>query len=374
MKVLYVYEHLTIYGGVERIFIEKMNYLVNNYYDEVFLLTYNQGHSQMTFELDEKIKYTDLCIMTFQAYKYRGMRRLWEMLKRQYLFKRKLRDYILSLVPDIIISTTIGPIGYLLEIKGNARLIIESHGGYDHIIDSLNNSVLNRCFCRLQKHRIKKADCVVSLSEGDAALWRTYHHSVVVIPNFIHFSETESFSTLENKQVIFVGRYTYQKAIPDLVEIWKLVNIRHPDWSLEMYGKGRDEDFLDDVVKHNDYNINLHLPTSDIHRRLVESSIFILASYYESFGLVIGEAMSCGLPVVAFNCPFGPAEQIKNGENGFLVENRDIKTFADRVCQLIEDKEMRKKMGHAGIMSVQRYRPEVIMPKWKELFESLVSC
>ena len=82
--------------------------------------------------------------------------------------------------------------------------------------------------------------------------------------------------------------------------------------------------------------------------------------------------MSCGLPVVAFNCPFGPAEQIKNGENGFLVENRDVRAFADRVCQLIEDKELRLKMGRAGITSVQRYRPEIIMPKWKELFESMV--
>ena len=89
--------------------------------------------------------------------------------------------------------------------------------------------------------------------------------------------------------------------------------------------------------------------------------------------MVIGEAMSCGLPVVAFNCPFGPGEQIVNGENGFLVENRDIFIFADRVCQLIEDIELRKKMGRTGVTYVQRYRPEIIMPMWKELFEHLSS-
>ena len=374
MKILYVYEHMTKYGGVERIFIDKMNYLVNYYDEEVFLLTWNQGSLQIPFKLDEKVCYTDLGIMTFFTYRYHGLRRLWERYKRLSLLKRKMRDYIMHLSPDIIITTTIGPIKHLLKIKGKARLIVESHSGYDHIMEFSNNSIMNRCTYLSQKNRIKKADCVVSLTEKDAALWRTFHHHVVVIPNFIHFCERALFSTLENKKVIYVGRYTYQKAIPDLLEIWKLVNKRHPDWNLEMYGKGVYEDFINDVIKNGNYNIVSYHPSQDIHRHLVEGSIFIIASYYEPFGLVIGEAMSCGLPVVAFNCPFGPTEQINNGENGFLVENRDKKAFADRVCQLIEDKALRLKMGRAGIASVQRYLPDKIMPKWKELFESMVSC
>ena len=372
MRILYVYEHMTSYGGVERILIDKMNYLVSNYNLEIFLLTWNQGSHHLPFKLDDKVICTDLGVMTFHAYRYFGLKRLWEKYKRWTLFKRKMRDCIMHLSPDIIITTTIGPIKHLLKIKGKARLIVESHSGYDHIVEFSKNSIVNRYIYQSQKNRIKKADCVVSLTEKDAALWRTFHHHVVAIPNFIHFNEMESLSTLDNRQVIFVGRNTYQKAIPDLVEIWRLVNKRHPDWKLEMYGKGVYDELLKDTVENNDINISCHPPTSDIHRRLVESSIFVLASSYEPFGLVIGEAMSCGLPVVAFDCPFGPAEQIENGETGFLVENRDIKAFADRVCQLIEDKEMRKKMGHAGITYVQRYRPEEIMPKWKKLFESMV--
>lgn len=374
MRILYVYEHMTSYGGVERIFIDKMNYLVNYYNQEVFLLTWNQGSHNLPFKLDEKVIYTDLGVMTFHAYRYSGLKRLWERYKRWTLFKRKMRDYIMHLSPDIIITTTLGPIKHLLKIKGEASLIVESHSGYDHIVEFSKNSIMNRYIYRSQKKRIKKADCVVSLTEKDAALWRTIHHHVVAIPNFIHFNEMELFSTLDSRQVIFVGRNTYQKAIPDLVEIWRLVNKRHPDWKLEIYGKGVYDELLKDTIANNDINISYHPPISDIHRRLVESSIFVIASSYEPFGLVIGEAMSCGLPVVAFDCPFGPAEQIINGETGFLVGNRDIKAFADRVCQLIEDKEMRKKMGLAGITYVQRYRPEEIMPKWKKLFESMVSC
>lgn len=373
MKVLYVYEHMTIYGGVERIFVDKMNYLVNFYNEEVFLLTWNQGRNQLPFKLDKKVVYTDLGVLTYRASRYHGIRKWWEKYKSVTLLKRKMRDYISVLAPDIIITTTIGPVNYLLKIKGNARLIIESHSGYNHIMEFFHDSFLNRFKYQLQKGRIKKADCLVSLSEGDAALWRTSHHHVVVIPNFIHFDERQPVSTLENKQVIYVGRYSYQKAIPDLIEIWKLVNKSHPDWKFVMYGKGSYDEFLKDVVEHNDININCYPPSDDIHRRLAESSIFIIASYYEPFGLVIGEAMSCGLPVVAFNCPFGPVEQINDGVNGFLVEKRDIRTFADRICQLIEDNELRKKMGQAGTISVQRYTPDKIMPLWKQLFESLVN-
>ncbi len=371
MKVLYVYGHITAYGGVERIFVDKMNYLVNYYHEEVFLLTWDQGNHRIPFPLDDRVTHTDLGVLTYRAYQYHGIRRLWEKHKRMTLFKRSIRDYVANLAPDIIITTTVGPIKHLLKIKGDARLIIESHSGYNHIMEFSYDSFRNRYKYQLQKYRIKKADCVVSLTEGDAALWRTFHHYVVTIPNIIHYNTMGYVSTLENKQVIYVGRYEYQKAIPDLIEIWRLVNRSHPDWKLEMYGKGLYDEFLRDIVEHDDINININPPSNDIHSRLVESSIFIIASYYEPFGLVIGEAMSCGLPVVAFNCPFGPAELINNNANGFLVENRDIRTFADKICQLIENHDLRKQMGKAAAQSAQGYSAEIIMSQWKQLFELL---
>ena len=83
--------------------------------------------------------------------------------------------------------------------------------------------------------------------------------------------------------------------------------------------------------------------------------------------------MSCGLPVVAFNCPYGPSDIITDGVDGFIVEDRNIETFADRICQLIENPALRKKMGNAGVKSSKRYRSEQIMPKWIDLFQKLIS-
>ena len=101
--------------------------------------------------------------------------------------------------------------------------------------------------------------------------------------------------------------------------------------------------------------------------------MLLMSSLYEPFGLVLVEAMSCGIPVVAFNCPYGPADIIKDSTDGFLVEDRDIEAFADRVCQLMENDDFRQQMGKSAIHSAQRYKAEVIMPQWKSLFTNLVS-
>jgi glycosyltransferase involved in cell wall biosynthesis len=118
-------------------------------------------------------------------------------------------------------------------------------------------------------------------------------------------------------------------------------------------------------------NIHVHQPESSIFQRYIESSMLLLTSLYEPFGLVLPEAMSCGLPVVAFDCPYGPADIITDGVDGFLIKNRDVDAFADRVCQLIESEDLRRRMGKQGVVSSQRYRADRIMPMWDHLFQEL---
>ena len=141
---------------------------------------------------------------------------------------------------------------------------------------------------------------------------------------------------------------------------------------MDIYGEGEMMDFYKNIIDNMDINIVIHLPQSTILQRYSESSMLLLTSVYEPFGLVMPEAMSCGLPVVAFDCPYGPADIITDGVDGFLIKNRDVSAFADRVCQLIEDKDLRVRMGQAAIKSSQRYRADVIMPKWERLFERLI--
>ena len=120
-------------------------------------------------------------------------------------------------------------------------------------------------------------------------------------------------------------------------------------------------------------NIIVHDPTLSIIEKYLASSMLLLTSLFEPFGLVLPEAMSCGLPVVAFDCPYGPADIISDGVDGFLVKDRDIKVFAEKVCLLMDDISLRKKMGQAGIVSSQRYSTERIMPMWKQFFEQMLN-
>lgn len=105
--------------------------------------------------------------------------------------------------------------------------------------------------------------------------------------------------------------------------------------------------------------------------KYLESSICILTSRFEGFGMVLIEAMACGVPVVSFDCPWGPADIIKDGEDGFLVEYLNTDEASRRVCQLIESSDLRKKMGAKARINVKRYDRDVIMKQWMDLFDQV---
>lgn len=161
-----------------------------------------------------------------------------------------------------------------------------------------------------------------------------------------------------------------QKGLFDLLRIWHLVHEKYPDWHLDLYGEGEQRTALEKEVEQFCENIHIHHPDTQIFHRYLDSSILVMTSLFEPFGLVMVEAMSCGLPVVAFNCPYGPAKIVTDGVNGFLVNNRDIQLFAERICQLIESEDLRSSMGHAAIVSSQRFSVMNVMPQWDALFNS----
>ena len=215
---------------------------------------------------------------------------------------------------------------------------------------------------------------VVALTEGDAIEWRKVANHVCVIPNVVNLNRRGRFSNCQSKSVIFVGRLCVQKDIHSLLQIWSLVHQRFPEWQLHIYGACENgSESLPSTIERMNANITLHQPTRQIFDKYLESSLLLLTSQYEPFGLVLPEAMSCGLPIVAFDCPYGPADIIIDDQDGFLIKNRDIHAFAEKVCLLIENPELRKMMGQAGVLSAQRYDASRIMPMWKDLFDHLAS-
>ena len=210
----------------------------------------------------------------------------------------------------------------------------------------------------------------MALTEGDAVELRKVHANVVVIPNLVHLNDG-AVSTLENKRVIFVGRFDYQKRPMEMIRIWEKIHPLHPDWQLDIYGEGVEQRELEDLARSSGMNIVVNSPIEHIFDCYRESSIMVSTSLFEPFGLVIPEAMSCGLPVVAYDCPYGPANLIMDGENGFLIKCGNMDAFAEKVCLLMNSLELRKKMGIAGTITSRNYEPSHIMPLWIDFFHQL---
>lgn len=195
---------------------------------------------------------------------------------------------------------------------------------------------------------------------------------ISVIPNPLPFYP-ETFSQCTQKNVIAVGRFSHEKGFDLLAQAWKIVCRKHNDWHLQLYGGG-DKTSLHKLILQLNItdSFQINEATTDILKKYTESSICILSSRFEGFGMSIAEAMSCGIPVVSFNCPCGPRYIIRDGEDGILVENGNVEQLADKICYLIENEHRRKEMGRKAHINIKRFETEQIMSQWIKLFEELL--
>lgn len=371
MRILYVNDALAIWGGLERILVDKVNLLSKLYSYEMYLVTVNQGNHPIPYPLDSKVVHKDLGIQFHQQYKYHGLRRLFVHIQLERIFKNRLKKCIQETTPDVIVCVRSELVKTICQVKGSIPLVYESHTSRN-AQKFLKSDFYTRLKASLYNYHVKKAQLVVTLTEGDASDWSSINPHVCVIPNVVNLNESGRTSDCLSKSVIFVGRFSTQKDIGSLLKIWQIIHNNYPEWQLQIYGGyGEEQNVLLPQIERMNANINVHKPTPEIFLHYMDNSILLLTSVFEPFGLVLPEAMSCGLPVVAFDCPYGPSDIITDSIDGYLIKDRNIEAFASKVCQLIENPEMRKKMGKVGILSSQRYHASTIMPKWKRLFEEI---
>jgi len=218
---------------------------------------------------------------------------------------------------------------------------------------------------------LKRLDRFVVLTEEDKLAWPELTN-VCVIPDPLSFVPTQ-ISTLTEKRVVAVGRYVYQKGFDLLLQAWAKVEKECPDWQLAIYGDGDRATYLQQMKELGIDSSRCHLngPTSNIQQEYANSSLFVFSSRFEGFGMVLVEAMSCGLPVVSFACPCGPKDIVSNGEDGLLVTNGNIDKLAEAMTKLIRDDNQRVSMSQSALRNVERFRIERIAQQWKQLFTSL---
>ena len=370
MRILYVTDALAVWGGIERVLSDKMNYIVRQYGHDVYVATADQGGNPIPFPLDERIIVRDLNIRFHQQYHYRGLKRFLKNRELERLYRSRLSSFISEINPDVISCIRDGCASAVLDLHITIPVIFESHAMYRDV-EFENSTFLHRLSIYKGRKKYKGLDGIVTLTQGDADDWKCVCKKTYVIPNVVHLNESGKYSQCKAKRAIFAGRFDLQKDVDSLANVWALVQLRHHDWTLDVYGNGELKPHFEKIVSDKKLNVSVHPAVPDILDKFIESSMLLMTSLYEPFGLVLVEAMSCGLPVVAFDCPYGPADIIHDGIDGFLVEDRNIEAYSDRVCQLIENDKMRLDMGQAAIQSSQRYNAAKIMVQWNRLFSEL---
>ena len=379
MKIAYLYTELTISGGADRVLTDKANYLAEHGYD-VTIITESQMGRPIVFPLSSKVKLVDMGIDFNKQYEHNFLLRSLIYQKCIQQYKVKLKNLLNKLRPDIVVTLMGRSLDFITSINDGSIKIGEAHTTKAHLrsyhLLEERGGIYKILAKRLREKQIanaSKLSALVLLTPQDAKDWegvtKTY-----VIANAIHQMPTES-GTLTNKQAIMVGRYNDAKGYNYLTEAWAIVHQNHPDWKLNIYGSGELHDQVENWIKdkHLENSMIMHEPTNQIMEKYLESSICVLSSIYEGFPLVIMEAMSCGIPCVSFDSPFGPRNIIKNGEDGILVEYLNSRALAENICKVIEDEQLRKRLGEKAKKNIQRFSQDAIMKQWTDLFDYLLS-
>ncbi len=378
MNIIYVIETLAVVGGLEKIIIEKANYLAEKLGYDVCIISCTQNKKQQNaFSLSTKVSQINLSVPYYRQYHYQYPKRLWV----KYQIKRQLKNGLEKIVnernPDIIIGTLKFEAALICQLNTPAKKVIECHEAQPFIMSNLEHTRTNPSdwYVRFYEKRKyfkaikKKADMVVTLTSGDQKLWQGARR-VEVVPNFSNMSPIPHSKV--QQRVIAVGRLSAEKGYERLISIWQEVSKRHSDWVLDIFGDGKLHDSLQTLIEQTDnVHITLHHSSPHIAEEYAASDIYVLTSLFEGFSLTLLEAMIQGLPAVAFDCPFGPRCMIDDGKNGFLIKDGDIQLFTEKLCYLIEHPEVRAAFSAAAITKSSYYNKEAIMQRWDTLFISL---
>lgn len=380
MRILYSYYALDSAGGADRMIAEKASWLAEHGYEVAIALAQQCGRP-LSFPVSDKVKIVDMDIDFDEQYKY------YRKLLRRYLiyrrcmqeYQRRMQAFIAEWKPDIIDSTIGRDISFLSRLKDGSVKMGEFHTSKENLRgfqEMAQRGPLFRIVAKWNQWRTEKAvgrlATLVCLTKTDAEAWQGIAKTTV-IPNFFPFVP-ERQSTCEAKQAIAVGRYSKEKGFEYMVEAWRIVAGRHPDWTLNVYGGiGGEREKIERLVREAgiERQMRLYDATPDIEQRYTESSLLVMSSRVEGFPMVLLEAMACGVPCVAFDCHCGPRDIIRDGQDGIVSPYLDSKAMADNICRLIENTELRKQMGRKAAENVRRYDKEKIMHQWQQLFAKL---
>lgn len=387
MHIVYVTNSIDYIGGIETVLFHKCNYFVSLNHNATIVVSDSSGTNKYASQLDKRVRIIDTGAKLFEYNGRSGIiNKIKAFCKTGILFA-KLRRVLKSIKPDIVISVGKSEkfIIPFLSIGEKWISIREYH--FDKHYRQQNaryndrnklSSVVHAWLGYTIEHYfpMPSYDATVILTKQDHVENWKRSSKVKVIPNPVMLLDL-AVPVQRDKKVISVSRITRVKQVHHLILAWKEVHRYAPDWLLEIWGPS-DANYKKEIqLMIRECNlqdvVTLCGPTYDPLPIMSSASIFAFASAYEGFGLVLVEAMSCGLPCVSYTCPCGPKDIITNGVDGLWVENGNVKDMAEKLLLLIRDENRRKTMGQAALEKAKQYSIENIGQRWLALFDELLT-
>lgn len=377
-KIVYCTPALYSAGGTERVISAKANYLAEKFgYDVTIIVTEGNGANSF-FLLSKKVKVINLNLNFEELWNTSFIKKVFLYLYKQRKYKKLLTIELQRIKPNITISTLRREINFLCDINDGSYKIGELHLSRENYrcINSNKTNFIKWLFSRWWQKSIvdhlRRLDRFVVLTQNAASEWPELNN-VKLIPDPLSILPTCQ-SSLSSKRIITIGRYSYEKGWDLLLRIWSLVEKDYKDWQLDVYGMGDPTPYVKmlDNLSIDKKRCHLNASLVSVEEGYLRSSILVQPSRTEGFGLVIVEAMACGLPVIAFDCENGPRSIMTDGEEGYLVPAFNVDLFADRLKKLMSDEDLRKRMGEKGQKKSQCYHIDSIGKQWKQLFDELM--
>lgn len=364
MRILYIQSKFG-QGGINRITSIKENYLQVHGFEVHNLNVLDEDNP--TFRQIYNCGITMHSIPSKRLEKLYAVPIIGRILRFIY-FRFSILWYLITINPHIIVVNMLGlePL-FVLVLTFWKKRILEFHGWFNGRSKSELKENEKRAF-----KTIFPFYNIVALTKREAQhIQDLSEKKVLYIPNPLGKIPT-NYSDCSAKRVISMARFAPPKNLDALLPFWKKIEDTHPEWELHLYGEGPDETAMRTVISEFKLSsVYLHPYTTDTDYALANSSIYILPSLHEGFPLVLLESMASGVPCVAYDCPCGPAEIIKDGEDGFVTEYNNPQALIDKVLFLIEHEDIRKKMGKKARENILRYNIDEIMGEWIHLFESI---
>ncbi len=380
------------YGGVEKAITTLANMLCQTY--DVEIISVYKLYEKPAFEVDKKVKLTYLINsdlpLKVEKYKLLLLRlhflKLIKSIFKDYFIKlhfieffkdafngifmykkraKVMKKKIKTINSDFIISTKTYFNDWASKYGNNNMIKIgwehnHHHGNMKYaskVIDSAKDLdylvLVSKDLQKYYSDKLKKEKC-----------------KCLYIPNTLD-NYPKKKSLLNKKNLINVGRLSVEKGQLDLLKIFN--NIKDKcDWNLNIVGNGDERKKLEQYINENNLQKRVILhgfkKSDEIEELLQNSSIFVMTSFTESFGIVLLEAMSNGLPCVAFSSAEGAKEIISSNVDGYLINNRNFSKMEKTILDLINDYEKRKEMGKKGQEKAKLYLKDEVIKKWQAIF------